>query len=223
MIDKKALYAISAGVYVFTALDDGRPVGRVVDAVSQVASEPKRVSVALMKSGYTSQVIAKAGVGGHFAMTVLAEDAPAALIEAFGYQTSETADKFAGFAAVHDEAGVPYIPEGAVAEMSCEVIDVLDMDSHLLVIGEVTEAQVFSDAEPMTYAEYRKLKAQAKKAREAATPAPAPAAAAEAAKAPRFSWRCTICGHVVEQDDLPDDFTCPLCGVGKDLFERIEL
>lgn len=23
-------------------------------------------------------------------------------------------------------------------------------------------------------------------------------------------------------EDLPDDFVCPLCGVGKDMFEKVE-
>jgi rubredoxin len=46
---------------------------------------------------------------------------------------------------------------------------------------------------------------------------------------------CTICGYVYDPangepdqgvapgvpfDDLPDDFVCPGCGVGKDLFEE---
>ena len=38
---------------------------------------------------------------------------------------------------------------------------------------------------------------------------------------------CTICGYVykpeenggVAFEDLPDDYACPLCGVGKDMFE----
>ena len=38
---------------------------------------------------------------------------------------------------------------------------------------------------------------------------------------------CTVCGHVydpaennnVSFDDLPDDWVCPVCGVGKDQFE----
>ncbi|WP_417003824.1 rubredoxin [Adlercreutzia equolifaciens] len=25
------------------------------------------------------------------------------------------------------------------------------------------------------------------------------------------------------EDELPDDFACPVCGVGKDMFERVEL
>ena len=48
---------------------------------------------------------------------------------------------------------------------------------------------------------------------------------------------CTVCGYVYDEqvgdsdigiapdtlfDDLPDDFTCPLCGVGKENFEKEE-
>ncbi len=55
-----------------------------------------------------------------------------------------------------------------------------------------------------------------------------PAVATEAAAPqedakPRYGWRCMICGYVVEMDELPDDFTCPMCGMGRDMFERIEL
>lgn len=38
-----------------------------------------------------------------------------------------------------------------------------------------------------------------------------------------YAWRCKICGYVEYVDELPDDFVCPLCGVGKDSFERIEV
>lgn len=39
---------------------------------------------------------------------------------------------------------------------------------------------------------------------------------------------CTVCGYVydpAENDnvafqDLPDDYICPLCNVGKDMFEK---
>jgi len=50
-------------------------------------------------------------------------------------------------------------------------------------------------------------------------------------------WECLACGYIydpVEGDpegdippgtpfeDLPDDWVCPECGVGKDMFEKIE-
>lgn len=50
-------------------------------------------------------------------------------------------------------------------------------------------------------------------------------------------YRCTVCDWVYDPkvgdpdggiaagtafDDIPDDWVCPLCGVGKDQFEEIE-
>jgi rubredoxin len=48
-------------------------------------------------------------------------------------------------------------------------------------------------------------------------------------------WVCTICGYIYDPavgddeggipagtsfEDLPDDWTCPICGAGKDDFEK---
>lgn len=41
-------------------------------------------------------------------------------------------------------------------------------------------------------------------------------------------YRCTICGYVYEPaeenmvafEDLPEDWSCPICGVGLDQFEK---
>lgn len=34
-------------------------------------------------------------------------------------------------------------------------------------------------------------------------------------------WRCKVCGFVYEGDALPEGYTCPICGVGADMFEKI--
>jgi rubredoxin len=35
-------------------------------------------------------------------------------------------------------------------------------------------------------------------------------------------WICTLCGYIYDGEipfrELPDDWRCPLCGVGKELF-----
>lgn len=50
-------------------------------------------------------------------------------------------------------------------------------------------------------------------------------------------WRCKICGYVYDEErgesrynippntrfeELPEDFKCPICGAGKDAFEKLE-
>ena len=44
-----------------------------------------------------------------------------------------------------------------------------------------------------------------------------------------MKWRCTVCGYIYDDEgeeikfeDLSDDWKCPVCGVGKDMFEKIE-
>ena len=32
---------------------------------------------------------------------------------------------------------------------------------------------------------------------------------------------CDVCGYVYEGDEIPDDYECPLCGVGKDMFSEM--
>ena len=44
-----------------------------------------------------------------------------------------------------------------------------------------------------------------------------------------MKYVCTICGYVYDEEvegvkfqDLPEDWKCPLCGVGKDMFKVVE-
>ena len=139
-------------------------------------------------------------------------------------------DKFAEAAHALDAAGVPYPTEAAVAHFGARVIEKIDVGTHWLIVGEVEEAEVLSTETPMTYAYYHQVKG-GKTPPKASSYEPAEAASAEAAEpaaapepaTPRIGWRCMICGYVVEMDELPDDFTCPMCGMGRDMFERIEL
>ena len=31
---------------------------------------------------------------------------------------------------------------------------------------------------------------------------------------------CNVCGYVYEGEELPEDYECPLCGLGPDAFEE---
>ncbi len=44
-----------------------------------------------------------------------------------------------------------------------------------------------------------------------------------------MKYKCMLCGYIYDDEkeeikfaDLPEDWTCPLCGVGKDMFELVE-
>jgi flavorubredoxin/rubredoxin len=47
-------------------------------------------------------------------------------------------------------------------------------------------------------------------------------AAEETAAAAGTIWRCNVCGYEYEGEELPEDFKCPVCGVGPDQFTKVE-
>ena len=225
-IDTKAFRSMSYGLYIISAKRGSEMVGCVVNTFQQVTSKPARVSVAVNKENYTAGAVLESG---RFEATILAQSASMELIGRFGFKTSSEVDKFADTPHALDPAGVPYVTENAVAHVGARVIDSVDVGTHYVIVGEVEYAEVLSDEPPMTYVYYHQVKGgkTPPKASSYEQKADEPEAVQEPAAGesgkPRVGWRCMICGYVVEMDELPDDFTCPMCGMGRDMFERIEL
>ncbi len=223
MIDKSAFHNLSYGMYVIGAHGKDRDYGCVVNTFAQVTSSPLQVSVALNKENATTAIVRESG---RFTASCLSEDATMELIGTFGFHTSTEIDKFAQYASARDAAGVPYVAESCCAWFSAKVVQELDLGTHVLFIGEVDECQKVSGAAaPMTYAFYHQVKGgktPPKASSYLGEEQPAPSAQDGAATS-KVGWRCTICGHIEYVDELPDDFICPICGVGKEFFERVEL
>ena len=224
MVDTKAFRNLSYGLYIISSKKDGKSVGCVVNTFSQVTSTPAQVTVAVNKENYTSQGIQETGA---YEVAVMNESASMELIGKFGFHSSADTDKFSDFETAISEQGLEYVAQTSCAHFSVKVTQELDLGSHILFIGEVVEAEPIAGDAPMTYAYYHQVKG-------GKTPPKASsynggdevnASADQAAedKKPKVAWRCKICGHIEYVEELPEDFVCPVCGVGRELFERIEL
>lgn len=237
MVDKSAFHSLSYGLYVVAAQDSERRAACVVNTFQQVTSSPMQVSVALNKENTTTDVILDSG---RFTVACLSQNATMELVGTFGFHSSANRDKLAEFNTAVDATGIPYLAEQCVSRFSVRVIQAVNLGTHILYIGEVEEAERLCSGEPLTYAYYHQVKggktppkASSYLGEEAAaSPAAAPTdasttdgAANEEASTPKpkFAWRCTVCGHLEYVDELPDDFVCPICGVGKDMFEKVEV
>lgn len=220
-MDKTAFRSLTYGMYVASSLKEGKPVGCVANTFAQVTSSPAQASIALNKENFTTQGIRETGA---FEVVSLAQTATMELIGAFGFHSSADTDKFEGLATQTSTQGIPYVAEQVCAHFSVKVTQEVDLGSHVLFIGEVVDASSFAGEEPMTYTYYHRVKGgktppKASSFNEDA----APAENNDPAAGRTFAWQCTICGHIEYVDELPEDFTCPICGVGRELFERIEL
>ena len=98
-----------------------------------------------------------------------------------------------------------YIPKYTNAFISGAVKNVVDCGSHSIFIAEITEKQVLSDVESVTYSYYQNN----------IKPKPEPSV--------KVGWRCKVCGYVYEGEELPADFVCPWCKHGAADFEKITI
>ena len=86
-------------------------------------------------------------------------------------------------------------------------VDAIDTDTHTLYIGRMVEGDVFSDAMPMSYAYYQAHKGKLTRA---------------TSEQGKTAWICTACGYIYYGDEVPDDYKCPLCGLGKSYFKKVD-
>lgn len=224
MVDTKAFRNLSYGLYIISSKKDGRPVGCVVNTFAQVTSTPAQVSVAVNKENFTSQGIQQTGA---YEVAVMNESASMELIGKFGFHSSAEVDKFADFETAVSEQGLTYVTQSSCAHFSVKVTQEIDLGSHILFIGECVAAEPVAGDAPMTYAYYHQVKGGKTPPKASSYNGGDDASADAASKSnetkPKIAWRCKICGHIEYVDELPEDFVCPVCGVGRELFEKIEL
>ena len=200
-MDPKALYKFTYGLYLLTTQENGRDNGCIINTAIQTASEPTRISVAVIRGNKTCEMIQNSGV---FNISAITTTAGFDLFQRFGMQSGRDADKFSGFSgAARSANGLYYLTEHANMFLSAEVTEQHDLGSHILFIGEVTDGQVLSDGIGCTYGYYQsdiKPKPQ---------------------KTEKKQWVCSVCGYVYEGDEVPDDYLCPLCKHGKEDFQLV--
>ena len=206
MIEKEAMYKISYGLYMLTTTDGEKQNGCIVNTVSMITDNPKRIVVFVNKANYSETLLKKTGI---FNVSVLSERVPFEIFKQFGFQSGRDVDKFEGGRYETSENGLYYLPQYANAYMSAKVVDSYDYDTHTLFVAEVTEAKTLSGDASVTYEYYQNhIK-------------PKPTAPKVEEKSEKGKWVCRICGYTHEGDELPDDFICPWCKHPADDFEPI--
>lgn len=199
MKNKKITRKITQGVYALTT----KGGGCIVDAVSQVsAGDNPLIAVAVMKSNYTNELMHQ---NDTFALSVLGLDVNPEIIKTFGLNSMRDIDKFA-VTKTNEELDLKII-DNSLGYMICEKVDTIENETHTLFIGKLIEADIYKDGEAMSYGYYQEHKDELLKVK---------------TEKGKTAWVCMMCGYVYYGETLPDDFKCPMCGVGKEYFERKE-
>lgn len=201
-MDKKAMYNLTYGLFLLTAKEGDKDNGCIVNTVSQVTTEPNRIVVAVNKKNLTHDMIVNTGV---FNVSILSEKSKFETYKHWGFQSGRDVDKLEAVSYLRSENGLVYIADEANAFLSAKVVSMIDLGTHTLFLADVTDGEVLSQDNSVTYAYYQSnIKT----------------APADTTKKKGFI--CTVCGYIYEGDTLPEDFECPWCKHPASDFKPIE-
>ncbi|MBR5229187.1 MAG: flavin reductase [Firmicutes bacterium] len=203
-MNSKTTRKLTYGLFVLTAHEDGKDNGCIINTAMQLTTTPNRVSIAVNKENHTHDMIMRTK---KFTVSIISEDADFELFKHFGFQSGKDVDKFADFKdCKRGHNGLNYITKGTNGFISAWVQETVDLGTHTLFIGGVTDMEVLSEVPSVTYAYYQsdiKPKPQPKKSE-------------------KTVWRCVICSYEYEGETIPEDFVCPICKHTVEDFVKVE-
>lgn len=205
---------MSYGVYAITSLDGERAVGCIANSSIQVSVTPPTIAVSVNKENFTHDCIEK---NGSFALSILPETIDPKVIGTFGFMSSKNTDKFAET----DYQMIENLPvlSNSCGHFICKLVNKMDCGTHTVFLGEVVDCDVLNKDKPMTYEYYHKvIKGKAPKTAPTYIP---PELLNEVSETKMV---CSVCSYEYDGDipfdELPDDYVCPICGQGKEVFEE---
>ena len=207
MIDNKAIFNISYGLFVLVAQQGGKDNACIINVAQQVTSDPLQLMICVNKANLTHDMVLRTL---KFNLCPLSEEATMKPFQHFGFQSGKTVDKFAECETeLRTDNGLRYLPKYINSVISCVVTKSIDLGTHTMFIARVMEARVLSDSPSITYAYYQQhIK-------------PKPSNPQTLEPSNKKKWVCDVCGYVYEGDELPADFICPLCKHPASDFEQI--
>ena len=206
MIDNKAIFNISYGLFVLVARQGEKDNACIINVAQQVTSDPLQLMICVNKQNLTHDMILRTL---KFNLCPLSEEATMKPFQHFGFQSGRDVNKFAECETeLRTENGLLYLPKFINSVISCVVTKSIDLGTHTLFIARVMETKVLTDSPSITYAYYQqhiKPKPEAPKT-----------------EGGKKKWVCEVCGYVYEGDELPADYICPWCKHPASDFKPLE-
>lgn len=154
-MEPKTFYNLGYGLYVISSKKGERLNGQIANAVFQITSKPPAIAVSINKDNLTCEFILESKL---FSISILSTETPMKFIGRFGFRSGRKTDKFEGIDYRIGVTGIPIVLENSIGYLEAEVVNTLDVGTHIIFAGKVVDAQILKDGEPMTYAYYRKVK-----------------------------------------------------------------
>lgn len=229
-MNRATLHKLSYGLYVVTSGQEGKFNGQIANSLFQVTSNPATIAISINKENYTHELIK---LSRKFVVSILSEAAPMTFIGLFGFKSGRDINKLQNAKTKPGVTNIPIILDYTIGYIEAELEREMDCGTHTIFFGKVVDADVIGEGEPMSYFYYQKVKG-------GKSPKTAPTyekeeATAKPAATTAVRYVCSVCGYVYDPakgdpdggiapgtrfEDIPDNWTCPVCGAEKSKFEK---
>jgi len=242
VMNKDAFFKLSYGLYILSSHDGGHFNGHISNTVFQVTADHPRLAVAAHRDNLTTEFILRSKV---FSVSVLEQDVDLEFLGPWGFKSGREINKFEKAKYKIGKSGAPIVLDKTIAWYECEIEQYFEVGTHIIFIGKVIDFDmVHADKKPLTYAYYRDV-IKGISPEHSPTYLGKPEELKNAADSVAFvpggknmqKYRCTICGFVYDPlegdppagippgtafEDIPDNWTCPVCGVTKADFVPLD-
>lgn len=207
--------------------------GQIVNTVFQVTATPPRIAVSVNKKNLTHEYIMNSGI---FSISILDETTPLEFIGLFGFKSGRDVDKLCDVEVIKGVEDCPIVTANSLGIIEVNVTNRVDVGTHTLFIGDIVSAKKLREGTPLTYAYYHQVKRGMTPKTAATYIAPTPDIDKTTKIGKNQKYQCEICGWIYDPEigdpehgisagtsfnELPDDWTCPLCGASKTQFHTI--
>ncbi len=208
-MDKEVLKNLSYGVYIVSVFDGTKSTGCVANSIMQITYDT--IAISLNHNNYTTEFAKK---NKKLAVSILPTDINDDVIPVFGFSCGREVDKFKNIGKINID-GIDIIKD-AIGYLLCEVVEIVETETHSVFIAKIKDAEMLNPKTPMTYAYYHTVK-------KGLSPKNAPTYIEETINNNELNYKCKICGYIYKGDITkePDSYICPICKKPKEFFEKI--
>lgn len=145
---KTALRGITYGLYLIGTKGESGVNAFAGNFLTQTSFEPPLVTLAVKAGTRSQQEIAQSGV---FSVNIL-ESGQKDMVTAFFRSIAQEDNKLAGYPFYLKETGCPVF-EDALSFFECKVVEKVEKGDHFIYVGEVINAGVHREGDPLTMKE----------------------------------------------------------------------
>ena len=146
---RKSMRLLASGVTIVASAHEGRRSGLTATAVCSLALSPPRILASINMQGHTYEVVENSRC---MSVNLLAENQQELAERFAARRATEETDRFVHGNWTTRMTGAPILADG-LAALDCRVTNIIPLDTHAILIGEVQDIVFGPHAAPLIHFE----------------------------------------------------------------------